>query len=174
MGLGLNFVCNCCNYDSGLLMLAQGANHPIQAIIEKFLDTYSNELDLHMLPYRMDLYKMILTYVSSHPEEESTYYYHGCVCHGCNRTYEMLDIFKRKEEEVYVGDRFSAQGTNPLPEILGISETRWSSLIGEEPLCLFCDQHIIKLTEQILNEGVSCPKCKTGVLQVGNEFQLWD
>ncbi|HJV45707.1 MAG TPA: hypothetical protein VJ824_08255 [Bacillota bacterium] len=175
MGLGLNFVCNNCNYDSGVLMLSQGDNHPIHSIIEKFLFTYSNEIDPQMLSYRMDLYKMIDLYLSSHPERKSTYYYHGCVCYGCRRTYEILDLFEKKAEEVYAGDTGSFKlPQNPLNHIFEISNSRWSSLIGEELLCLFCERIVKKISNQSLKAGIHCPKCEKGLLQVGNDFQLWD
>jgi hypothetical protein len=175
MGIGMNFICNCCNYDTGLLMLNQGNNNDIPLVISQFISTYSNEIDLEIVPQRKSKYQGILTQIAGNLSDLSTYVYtyEGCVCYHCQKTYESLDILKKKEEQVYVGKQ-EWQRTDPLQDMFDYSSDRWISLLENPALCLFCDYPITKLKKATLSAGVECPKCATGLLEVGEEFQLWD
>jgi len=173
MGIGMNFVCGQCGYDTGLLMMNQGSNHSVKKMIENYIYTYSHELDSKMLPSRASEYQVIINTILEKEVTDLIYNFYGCVCYGCRKTYEMLDILQHKEKEVYAGNK---DFISPIPfqKIFEYPKDRWNSLIGEQPCCVFCHEHIIKLSEETLKKGVLCPKCLRGHLEVGEELQLWD
>lgn len=174
MGIGINFVCTCCGYDSGILMLNQGTRMPLERVIHKYIDTYTNEIDLRMHSSREQHYRSVLAQSLRDTREDMTYNYFGCVCYGCNKTYEMLDLLKKKEE-VYAGDSsFRRRIENPIQHMFHLSNHDWSSLLGETQLCVFCNQEVERITEEKLEEGLDCPKCLNGHLKVGEEFEIWD
>lgn len=175
MGIGINFVCKCCHYDSGLLMLNQGIHDPVETVIRKYIHSYTKEIDLDMLSHRVKQYERILDYIKDWPPDEITYNYYACVCYGCRRTYEMLDILQRKEEQVLAGEIGGEKPlANPIHEMFFLSESIWSSLLGEPPSCVFCNQPVVKITEQKLSDGLHCPKCAIGKLVIGEEFEVWE
>ena len=174
MGIGMNFICSCCGYDSGILMLNQGTQASLQKVINKYIDTYTNEIDLRMHPSRERHYQDVLAKSLGYIEQNMTYNYFGCVCYGCNKTYEMLDLLEKKEE-VYVGDcSFGRRAVNPIQQMFHLSPHQWSSLLGESQLCLFCNQKVEQITEEKLDKGLKCPKCQRGHLSAGEEFEIWD
>jgi len=174
MGIGINFTCTCCGYDSGLLMLNQGTQTSLEKVIYKYIDTYTNEIDLRMHPNREQHYRNVLAKTIENKKENMTYNYFGCVCYGCNKTYEMLDLLKKKEE-VYVGEGSHVRRiANPIQHMFHLSQDDWSSLLGETQLCVFCNQEVEKITEEKLEKGLKCPKCRHGHLRVGEEFEIWD
>lgn len=174
MGIGMNFVCSCCGYDSGILMLNQGTHVSLEQVVQSYIHTYTQEIDLAMHPYREQQYRHILSGIMHSSDRETIHHYDGCVCYGCNKTYEMLDILQRKEEEVFAwemgGNRINAK---PIQQMFQFSNHQWQSLLGEHPLCVFCNQQVKKISEESLASGLICPKCKTGNLMVGNEFEIW-
>lgn len=174
MGIGLNFVCDCCDYDSGILMLNQGTNLSIESVIYTYIDIYSNETDLKMHPSREKHYRQLLAKALERDRREMTYNYFACVCYTCDKTYEILDLLEKKEE-VYVGERGATKNRfNPIQQMFSLSPYQWTSLLGEEELCLFCNNKAKKITEERLEQGLECPKCRIGHLMVGDEFELWD
>ena len=174
LGIGVNFICNDCHYDTGILMLNQGFSKPLKNIIRKYVYMYSHEFDHKMLPSRATRYQAILTALKEKPHLEATYNYYGCICYNCARTYEMLDILQQKEEEVFAGEKLKRAGMDSAQEIFHFSNGRWSSLIGENPSCLFCDDTVVKISEEKLHTGLQCPKCHVGTIKLGEEFQLWE
>ena len=174
MGIGMNFVCKCCDYDTGILMLHQGSQDPIEEVIRKYIYTYSQEIDLLMHPSSLSEYKKIL-YGIVVKKQETTYQYDACVCYSCKKTFERLDIQRKKEKEVYAGDKGSTRtGANPIKHMFQLSEELWSSLLGDDPKCVFCNQLVVKISEESLDRGLACPKCNLGNLIAGEEFELWD
>lgn len=169
MGIGMNFVCSCCGYDSGILMLNQGTHESLQQIVLTYIHTYTQEIDTAMHPHREQQYRHILTSLE-HTEKETIHHYDGCVCYGCNKTYEMLNILQRKEEEVFAGNRMKER---PIQHMFQFSNDQWRSLLGEQPLCVFCNQQVKKITEEALSNGLMCPKCRLGNLTAGEEFEIW-
>jgi hypothetical protein len=174
LGIGVNFICNQCHYDTGILMLNQGLSNPVKNIIKKYIYTYSQELDHKMLPSSVKRYQAALSALMEKPHLVAAYHYYGCVCYKCRRTYEMLDILQQKEEEVYVGEKGKRAGIDSVQDLFYFSNGRWESLIGEKPSCLFCHDTVVKITEESLHRGLECPKCNTGTMKLGEEFQLWD
>lgn len=173
MGIGINFVCSCCGYDSGILMLNQGTKESLQQIVLTYIHTYTQEIDLVMHPHREQQYRNILSKVMQ-TEKETIHHYDGCVCYGCNKTYEILDILQRKEEEVFAGEFVGNRiKERPIQQMFQYSNDQWRSLLGEQPLCLFCNDPVNKITEEALSNGLMCPKCKIGKLAVGEEFEIW-
>ncbi|RKD24045.1 hypothetical protein BEP19_06450 [Ammoniphilus oxalaticus] len=174
MGIGMNFVCTCCSYDSGILMLNQGTKIPLKSVIHKYIDIYTTETDLTMHPLREKHYRKMLAQTLESSHREMTYNYFACVCYSCNKTYEMLDLLEEREE-VYAGDRRRATTEmNPIQRMFSFPPQQWSSLLGEEELCLFCNQATEKITNENLERGMECPKCREGHLKVGDEFEIWD
>ena len=104
MGIGMNFVCKCCGYDTGILMLHQGSQDSIQETIRKYIYTYSQEIDLYMHPRHLAQYRHVLREISIDAFPDTSYQYEACVCYSCQKTYERLDILQVKEEEVFVGE----------------------------------------------------------------------
>lgn len=174
MGIGMNFVCKCCDYDTGILMLHQGSQDSIQEVIKKYIYTYSQEIDLLMHPSRLSKYKKILNGLAF-KEKETTYQYDACVCYTCKKTFELLDIQQKKEKEVYAGDKGRIRTSeNPIKQMFQLSGDSWSSLLGDDPQCVFCNQLVVKISEEAMDKGLACPKCHQGNLVAGEEFELWD
>ncbi|RXT14945.1 hypothetical protein [Ammoniphilus sp. CFH 90114] len=174
MGIGMNFVCKCCEYDTGILMLHQGSQDSLQEVVKKYIYTYSHEIDLLMHPNRINEYKRILEKVNVE-NTETAYHYDACVCYACRKTFELLDVLERKEEEVYAWDKgVSRSNENPIKQMFKLSEDNWSSLLGDDPHCVFCNQMVVKITEELIERGLSCPKCNNGKLVAGEEFELWE
>lgn len=173
MGIGMNFVCSCCGYDSGILMLNQGTQESLPQIVQTYIHTYTQEIDLTMHPHREQQYRHILASLM-HSQKETIHHYDGCVCYGCNKTYEMLNILQRKEEEVFAGEfGGSRMKDRPIQQMFEYSNVQWKSLLGDQPLCVFCNQEVKKISEEALSRGLMCPKCRAGNLMVGEEFEIW-
>ncbi len=177
MGIGMNFVCKCCGYDTGILMLHQGSQDSIQEVIRKYIFTYSQEIDLYINPRHLEEYQHVLRKITTESLPDTSYQYEACVCYTCKKTYERLDILHLKEEEVFVGEIGAARQTavNPVKQMFQLSSDTWTSLLGDNPGCVFCDERMVtKITEERLESGVQCPKCNKGKLTAGEEFELWD